>query len=145
LNENQLFLFAAKILKSEAKESASKDEPDSDRLNRKANGRQRLPKSLKQQRVVFDLAEHEKQRPICQDQLRRIGEESSERLQYEPASSMIVIEEVCQKYAFKNGCTVVTAGKPMVQIEKGLPGPGLPAQPIIEDIKPHMEREQSPS
>jgi transposase len=137
LNENQLFLFAAEILKSETKESVSKDEPASDRPKRKGHGRQRLPKLLKRQRVVFDLAEHEKQCPVCQDQLKRIGEEISERLEYVPAS-MIVIEEVCQKYACEKGCTVVTAGKPMAPIEKGLPGPGLLAHVVVNKYGDHL-------
>jgi transposase len=137
LNENQLFLFAAEILKSETQESVSKDEPASDRPKRKGHGRQRLPKSLNRQRVVFDLAEHEKQCPVCQDQLKRIGEEISERLEYVPAS-MMVIEEVCQKYACENGCTVVTAGKPMAPIEKGLPGPGLLAHVVVNKYGDHL-------
>jgi transposase len=137
LNENQLFLFAAEILKIETKESGSKDKPASDRPKRKGHGRQRLPKSLKRQRVVYDLAEHEKHCPVCQNQLNRIGEEISERLEYVPAS-MVVIEEVCQKYACKKGCTVVTAGKPMAPIEKGLPGPGLLAHVVVNKYADHL-------
>jgi transposase len=137
LNENQLFLFAAEILESESKESPSKEEPASDRPKGKGHGRQRLPKSLKRQRVIFDLAEHEKQCPVCQDHLKRIGEEISERLEYVPAS-LIVIEEVCQKYACENGCTVVTAQKPMAPIEKGLPGPGLLAHVALSKYGDHL-------
>jgi len=130
LNENQLFLFAAEILRNQSSDSGQKEEPVSDRPKRQGHGRQRLPKSLKRQRIVFDLTEHEKQCPMCHGQLKRIGEEISERLEYVPAS-MIVIEEACQKYACQNGCTVVTAEKPMAPIEKGLPGPGLLAHVVV--------------
>jgi len=137
LNENQLFLFAAEILESEKLKSQPKDEPPPDQPKRRGHGRQRLPKSLKRERVVFDLAEHEKQCPVCQEQLHRIGEEISERLEYVPAS-MVVIEEACQKYACKNGCTIVTAEKPMAPIEKGLPGPGLLAHVVVNKYADHL-------
>ncbi len=137
LNENQLFLFAAEILKSGTQECASKDEPTSDRPKRKGHGRKRLPKSLKRQRVVFDLTDHEKQCPDCHGALKWIGEEISERLEYVPAS-LLVIEEACQKYACEKGCTVVTAEKPMAPIEKGLPGPGLLAHVVVNKYSDHL-------
>jgi hypothetical protein len=59
LNENQWFLFAAEILSQEKKDFQPKDEPQSNPPKRKGHGRKRLPKSLKRQRVVFDLANHE--------------------------------------------------------------------------------------
>jgi transposase len=137
LNENQLFLFAAEILRTDKNESVPRDEPASDRPKRKGHGRQRLPKSLKRQRVVFDLAEHEKQCPHCLGALKRIGEDISERLEYVPAS-MIVIEEACQKYVCIHGCTIVTAEKPMAPIEKGLPGPGLLAHVVVSKYADHL-------
>jgi transposase len=137
VNENQLFLFAAEILAAGKSEPVQKEKPASERPKRNGHGRQRLPKSLKRQRVVFDLAEHEKQCPHCQGELRRIGEEISERLEYVPAS-MLVIEEACQKYVCKNGCTIVTAEKPMAPIEKGLPGPGLLAHVVVSKYGDHL-------
>jgi transposase len=137
VNENQLFLFAAEVLGTDKKESLPKEEAVSDRPKRKGHGRQRLPKSLKRERVVFDLAEHEKHCPECQGELKRIGEEISERLEYVPAS-MLVIEEACQKYVCENGCTIVTAGKPMAPIEKGLPGPGLLAHVVVNKYADHL-------
>jgi transposase len=137
VNENQLFLFAAEILAANPSESVPKDKPVSDRPKQKGHGRQQLPKSLKRQRVVFDLAEHEKQCPHCQGNLKRIGEEISERLEYVPAS-MLVIEEACQKYVCGNGCTIVTAVKPMAPIEKGLPGPGLLAHVVVSKYGDHL-------
>lgn len=137
LNENQLFLFAAEILGNEKNPSAPKDMVASDQPKRKGHGRQRLPKSLRRERVVFDLAEHEKQCPVCQSELKRIGEEISERLEYVPAA-MIVIEEACQKYACAKGCAIVTAEKPMAPIEKGLPGPGLLAHVVVNKYGDHL-------
>jgi transposase len=137
VNENQLFLFAAKIVDVNRNEPVPKDKPVSDRPKRQGHGRQRLPKSLKRQRVVFDLAENEKQCPHCRGELKRIGEEIGERLEYVPAS-MLVIEEACQKYVCGNGCTIVTAEKPMAPIEKGLPGPGLLAHVVVSKYGDHL-------
>ena len=137
VNENQLFLFAAEILRSGKNEPMQKKMPASARTKPKGHGRQRLPKSLKRQRVVFDLAEHERRCPHCQGSLKRIGEEISERLEYVPAS-MLVIEEACQKYVCRNGCTIVTAEKPMAPIEKGLPGPGLLAHVVVSKYGDHL-------
>ena len=69
--------------------------------------------------------------------MKRIGEEVSERLEYVPAS-LVVIEEVCQKYACPKGCTVITAEKPMAPIEKGLAGPGLLAQVAVSKYGDHL-------
>ena len=137
VNENQLFLFAAEILGNDKSEPMPKDEAVSGQRKCKGHGRQRLPKSLKRRRVVFDLAGHERQCPHCLRELKRIGEEISERLEYVPAS-MLIIEEACQKYACENGCTVVTAGKPMAPIEKGLPGPGLLAHVVVNKYADHL-------
>ncbi len=78
--------------------------------------------------MVYDLGEHERQCPQCQGELKHIGEEVSERLEYVPAS-LYVIEEACPTCG--KGCTVLTAQKPMQPIEKGLPGPGLLAQVAV--------------
>lgn len=137
LNENQLFLFAAEILAKEEGKPLEQETTASDRPKRKGHGRKRLPKSLKRQRIVYDLAEHEKECPDCRRKLKHIGEEIRERLEYIP-ETMIVIEEVFQKYACEIGCTVVTAPKPAVPIEKGLPGPGLLAHVVVSKYGDHL-------
>jgi transposase len=70
--------------------------------------------------MVHDLADSEKHCSTCQQDLRPIGEESSERYEYIPAQ-LTVIEEVCKKDA----CTVKTATKPPQPIEKSTPGASL--------------------
>jgi transposase len=69
---------------------------------------------------VYDLPKHEKQYAEFQHELHRIGEDIIERLEYVPAS-MIVIIQAFQKHACKNRCKIITAEKPMAPIEKGLP------------------------
>ena len=69
--------------------------------------------------------------------MKRIGEEVSERLEYVPAS-LVVIQEACQKCACPKGCTVLTAEKPMAPIEKGLPRPGLLAHVAASKYGDHL-------
>jgi transposase len=143
VDENQLFLFAAGILAQGGKTPPSSDEgktlPSDSKPSsqRRGHGRGTLPKSLQRQRMVHDLGEDTRQCPQCQSDLKRIGEEVSERLEYVPAS-LVVIEEACQKYACPKGCTVITAAKPMAPIEKGLAGPGLLAQVAVSKYGDHL-------
>jgi transposase len=143
VNENQLFLFAVALVSAgreapgEREASAAPEPAPRGAANRKGHGRQRLPKSLERRRVVYDLEEAKRQCPECRNELKRIGEEVSERLEYVPAS-LVVIQEACQKYACAKGCTVVTAQKPMAPIEKGLPGPGLLAHVAVSKYGDHL-------
>lgn len=138
VDEDQLFLFAVEIVGTD--KDIPPDLPEAapqPKSKRKGHGRQRLPKELERRRVVYDLGEQQRQCPECQGELRRIGEEVCERLEYVPAS-FYVIEEACVKYACRKGCTIRTAEKPMQPIEKGLPGPGLLAQVATSKYGDHL-------
>jgi transposase len=141
VNENQLFLFAAEIMAQGGKTPPAGDGSEASRAKsaspRRGHGRGALPKSLKRERVVYDLEEEKRQCPECQEKMDRIGEDVCERLEYVPAS-LVVIEEACQKYACPKGCTVVTAEKPEAPIEKGRPGPGLLAHVAVSKYGDHL-------
>jgi len=68
--------------------------------------------------------------------MARIGEEVSERLEFVPAS-VVVIEEVRGKYACACGGGVKTADKPPQPIEKGLAGASLLAQVAVSKYADH--------
>jgi hypothetical protein len=102
VNENQLFLFAITILSARPQTPPAPEKSATRSTPHPGHGRQRLPKGLERRRVVYDLAGEERQCPECQGELKRIGEEVSERLEDVPAS-MYVIEEACQKYACSQG------------------------------------------
>jgi len=138
VDEHQLFLFAAAAM------AAHRDGPPPEPTSppgpptpRRGHGRQRLPKHLDRRQVTYELPAEDQHCPSCQAHLTRIGEEISERLEYVPAS-LIVLEERCAKYACPKGCTVRTAVKPMQPIEKGLPGPGLLAQVAVSKYADHL-------
>ena len=77
----------------------------------------------------------EKHCDTCQQDLRPIGEESSERYEYIPAQ-LTVIEDVCKKYACD--CTIKTATKPSQPIEKSTAGASLLAQVIVGKFADHL-------
>jgi transposase len=139
VDENQLFLYAVGIIGTgqEILPLPEEGETETTLPQRRGHGRRRLPKPLERRRVVYDLGEPERKCPQCQGELKHIGEETSERLEYVPAS-LYVIEEACQKYACTKGCTVRTAEKPMQPIEKGLPGPGLLAHVAVSKYADHL-------
>ena len=147
LSTDQLALFAALWeARQRERENAAQGEDDDQnpasgagsttpRQKKTAGGRQTLPRHLKRERMVRDLADGEKHCGQCAQDLRRIGEETSERYEYIPASLM-VIEEVCLKYACS--CTIRTASKPAQPIEKSNAGASLLAQVIVSKFADHL-------
>lgn len=146
LSADQLALFAAawEARQAEAEASAQADGSDDDDAaagggevtpKKRTGGRQPLPRHLQRERMVHDLAEEEKHCPACQQDLRPMGEESSERYEYIPAQ-LTVIEDVCKKYACE--CTVKTATKPPQPIEKSTAGASLLAQVIVAKCADHL-------
>lgn len=105
---------------------------------RRGHGRTPLPALLPRQRVEHTLPDAECACRTCGAHLVKIGEETSEQLDYKPAS-LFVIEHVRFKYA----CTacegnVVTSAMPAQPIDKGRPGPGLLAQVITAKYADHL-------
>jgi len=84
---------------------------------------------------VHDLAAEEKHCTACHQDLRPIGEETSERYEYIPAQ-LKVVEDVCKKYVCK--CTVKTATKPPQPIEKSTAWASLLAQVIVAKTADHL-------
>jgi transposase len=145
LSADQLRLFAQELateVPSNAEVEQS-DNSDDDRSSPtggegtavKSHGRRRLPSHLKRERIVHDLPDEQKHCASCDQDLRRIGEEVSERYEYIPAQ-LLVIEDACQKYAC--GCTVRTAAKPVQPIEKSTAGASLLAQVIVSKVADHL-------
>jgi transposase len=140
ISPDQLALFAAEAglpieePHEENEDDENNDSPAADQ-NKRAHGRRPLSPHLKRQRIEHDLAESEKHCGDCQQDLRLIGEETSERYEYLPAQ-MLVIEDVCKKYACQ--CTVRTATKPAQPIEKSVAGASLLTQVIVAKYADHL-------
>ena len=146
LSADQLALFAAawQARQAEAQAATTYDRSAEDDdlpgsgasiTQKRPGGRQALPRHLKRERIVHDLDDSEKRCSACKQELRLIGEESSERYEYVPAQ-VTVIEDVCKKYAC--ACTVKTATKPAQPIEKSTAGASLLAQVIVAKTVDHL-------
>ena len=145
ISADQLRLFAQELGISAAIEEKDKGgehkNPDlpaatgSGGDEKKSRGRQALPRHLKRERIVHDLAESEKHCAACGQDLRHVGEEVSERYEYIPAQ-MMVLEDACRKYAC--ACKIVTAGKPAQPIEKSTASASVLAQVIVSKVADHL-------
>lgn len=105
--------------------------------------RQPLPGHLRREIRIHDIDESEKVCG-CGSCLEKIGEESSEKLEYKPAE-MFVIQHVRYKYACKkcegvegDGKTVKIAQVPPQIIPKGIPGASLLAWIIVSKFADHL-------
>jgi len=105
---------------------------------RPGHGRTPLPALLPRRRVEHVVPEEDCTCTACGARLVKIGEETSEQLDYQPAS-LFVTEHVRFTYAC-HACegTVVTAALPAAPIDKGRPGPGLLAQVITAKYADHL-------
>jgi len=104
---------------------------------RRGHGRNGLNPQLRRDRRVYVL-EEDQRRCRCGGLCQPFGEETSEQLDYVPAS-LFVIEHVRTKYACPR-ChdQILVAAKPEQPIARGLPGPGLLAQVITSKYADHI-------
>lgn len=93
-------------------------------------GRMKLPANLPREQVVIEPTEDV-------SGLKKIGEEITEELERIPGK-LFVRQYVRPKYAKSNGEGVVIAELPPRPIDKGIPGPGLLAQIVIDKYTDHL-------
>jgi len=128
---NQPWLFpelpAAEQTKAPVEQPAA-EETAAPAKKKNGHGRRRLPDSLPRVRQTHVLSEAECACSECGTPRRKIGEEISEQLDYQPASLFVVEHVRCTYACPKCQGNVTTAEKPAQPIAKGLPGPGLLAQ-----------------
>jgi transposase len=142
LSVDQLRLFAQELNAPEVSVETEKDDDPASGAGAgggmetsRPRGRRTLSPHLKRERIEHDLTEEDKHCTACRQDLRHIGEETSERYEYVPAQ-LLVIEDVCKKYAC--ACTVKTASKPPQPIGKSAAGASLLAQVIVSKVADHL-------
>jgi transposase len=79
----------------------------------------------------------EKVCPQCQGELRKLGEDVSEMLEYVPAS-FVVIRHVRPKLSCTKCDCIVQAEAPSRPIERGMAGPGLLAHVLVSKYCDHL-------
>src|SRR5882762_11736901 len=118
-------------------EMDSGDTPVREHQRRRSTGRRPLPAHLPRRRVEIDVPDADRQ-CRCGHMKTRMGESVAEKLEYEPAS-FVVIETVRAKYVCPH-CHegVVEAPAPPQAIEKALAGEGLLAHVVISKYVDHL-------
>ena len=133
IDPDQLLLFDGDDLTALAAELGQEevDEVSTEKRRSQGQGRRELPAHLPREQRRYELSEEDRRCPGCGDVRCEIGHETSEQLEYIPASFK-VIEHIRVKYACRR-CQehVETAAKAPQPIDKGLPGPGLLAQVVL--------------
>lgn len=108
---------------------------------RHEHGRSPLPEHLERIEIEHDL--DDKACPACGGERARIGAETSEQLEYFPASFK-VLKHIRHKYACakceRDGENphITTAAKPSQPIRGGLPGPSLLAHVVVSKLGDHL-------
>jgi transposase len=122
---------------TEPVEMDSGDTPVRGHTRRRPTGRRPLPAHLPRRRLEIDVADADKQ-CACGHPKTRISESVSEKLEYEPAS-FVVIETVRAKYACQH-CHegVVEAPAPPQAVEKSLAAEGLLAHVVVSKYVDHL-------
>jgi transposase len=120
----QLDTSAIELQPVAATDSAQQNKTNSSKQGRKSRA---IPDHLRRE-VRTHFPEHSKC-PCCKGDLRKLGEDVSEMLEYMPAS-FFVIRHVRPKMSCRKCSCVVQAPAPQRVIDRGLPGPGLLAHVI---------------
>jgi transposase len=116
-------------------------EPQPTKEKKKGHGRRRLEDLLPTLPVVrreYPLTEAERICPCCGGLRHKIGEQTTQQLEYEPAR-LVRLEHVQFTYSCPR-CPehIVTAAKPPQPIDRGLPGPKLLAAIVTSKYDEHL-------
>jgi len=96
--------------------------------------RRALPESLPREEIVHEAA---CACPRCGGELRRLGEDVSELLEYVPASFKVV-RHIRPKYSCRRCEAITQAPMPSLPIERGRPGAGLIAHVLVSKYADHL-------
>ena len=134
--------IAAEIARSENEERDAERKSRGERDKRGPHGRNRLPDHLPVERIEVHPSEGERTCACCGKAMHAIGEETSEQLDYRPAS-LVRVQTARIKYACaceQAGVVVPSRGDgghaPV--IERGLAGPGLLTHVVVGKYADHL-------
>jgi transposase len=149
IDPNQQVLFAELLQAIQSRQPSAPAQvkpaapPTPKPANHNGHGRRRLPADLPREPKTIDLPEEQKPCPCCGKMRVRIGQETTEKLDYVPAR-VKVIQTIRPKYACPqcdaagDGAQIAIAELPPSPIEKGLAAPGLLAAVIVDKYSDHL-------
>lgn len=127
--------LAAKIAEDE---NASSERGPSERKSR-PHGRNKLPEHLPSERIELHPPETARTCSCCGAAMHAIGEETSEHLDYRPASYIRVqVARVKYACACEQGGVVVASRSDATPVERGLCGPGMLAHVVVSKYADHL-------
>lgn len=140
IDPNQLMLFEIGELEQLLNEQAADDDTATPRRRQRKHGRRLIPAGLPREEVLYELPEDERLCPIDGEPMPLIRYETSEQLEYEPATLKVIVHKravyACpQKH---DDAKLITTPKPPQPIEKGLAGPGLLAAMVVGKFGDHL-------
>jgi transposase len=133
-----LFAPAAEMAPPSPPPMSSGEQPSGRGQRNKPHGRRRPAAALRREPRRYELTEAEQICPDCGATRQEIGVETTQQYDYKPAE-VFVIDHQRVKYACK--CCqgqVVLAPRPPQPIDRGLPGPGLLAQILMDKYQDHV-------
>lgn len=139
IDPNQPLLFPELAQAEPAAPTPPVAEAESSRRGKsKPHGRRRPARQLRREPRRYELPTLERLCPECGAMRHEIGVQTTEQYDYKPAE-VFVVEHQRVKYACKS-CAghVAIAPKPPQPLDKGLPGPGLLAQIIVDKYQDHI-------
>lgn len=138
-NPNQLSLDLSDVFDEEIEEDTQQVEPEAKETitytrNKRTVGRKLNTDLLPREQIIHDLSAEEK---ICDcgKELKKIGEDKSEQIEYIPAQ-LKVIEHITYKYACHTCETIKSAEKP--ESTKSMAAPSLIAEVIVKKLEHHL-------
>ena len=138
IDPNQPLLFPELAQAEPAAPPPAVQTEPSQRRKGKPHGRRRPARQLRREQRRYELPLLERLCPECGTTRGEIGVQTTEQYDYKPAE-VFVVEHQRVKYACK--CCqghVAIAPKPPQPLDKGLPGPGLLAQIIVDKYQDHI-------
>jgi transposase len=144
IHPNQLALALAQLAPESEQPTSEPDAPvieqlPSDavpRLKQSAAKRGRRPLPAHLERVEIPLGPTAEQLAATSGNMRKMGEERSEVLEYIPAQFKVLV--YVREVWSNNVGEIVTAPVPNKVIDKGLPGPGLLTQVVVSKYRDHL-------
>jgi len=139
VNPRQPLLFPEEAVPAPPPPASPPDEKKASRRGQcKPHGRRRPSRTLRHDERRYELTPAERLCPECGTERQEIGVEASEQYDYKPAEVFVIVHQRV-KYACQ--CCegqVAIAAKPGQPIERGLPGPGLLAQIVVDKHQDHL-------